>query len=116
MKLSCAQCFMRIPYPLKEQQSRSWLYRTVKNLYVDGSQTWQEEIILDEFSQPQIDSEGTGSIRMGEAAETLPDPEGVIFRYVTWKGIIPNKLEISFAFTRNGPIKLSSARQHLKEF
>ena len=27
---------------LKEQQSRSWLYRTVKNLYVRSSQTWQE--------------------------------------------------------------------------
>ena len=84
---------------LKEQQSRSWLYRTVKNLYVDRLRHGKKEIILDEFSQPQIDSEELVRLEWEKLLETLPDLEGVIFlRYVTWKGIIPNKLEISFCF------------------
>ena len=34
---------------LKEQQSRSWLYRTVKNLYVDRLRHGKKEIISNGF-------------------------------------------------------------------
>ena len=57
---------------LKEQQSRSWLYRTVKNLYVDRLRHGKKEIILDEFSQPQIDSEELVRLEWEKLLETLP--------------------------------------------
>ena len=64
---------------LKEQQSRSWLYRTVKNLYVDRLRHGKKEIISDEFSQLQIDSEELVRLEWEKLLETLPDLEGVIF-------------------------------------
>ena len=85
---------------LKEQQSRSWLYRTVKNLYVDRLRHGKKEIILDEFSQPQIDSEELVRLEWEKLLETLPDLEGVIFslryleemcirdRIISWKYIV----------------------------
>ena len=39
---------------LKEQQSRSWLYRTVKNLYVDRLRHGKKEIILDAVSYTHL--------------------------------------------------------------
>ena len=84
---------------LKEQQSRSWLYRTVKN----------------EFSQPQIDSEELVRLEWEKLLETLPDLEGVIFSLRYLEGYnskqIGDILLLSPGTVRS---KLSSARQHLK--
>ena len=99
---------------LKEQQSRSWLYRTVKNLYVDRLRHGKKEIILDEFSQPQIDSEELVRLEWEKLLETLP-PE---FRRVHRSFVegynskqIGDILLLSPGTVRS---KLSSARQHLK--
>ena len=100
---------------LKEQQSRSWLYRTVKNLYVDRLRHGKKEIILDEFSQPQIDSEELVRLEWEKLLETLPDLEGVIFSLRYLEGYnskqIGDILLLSPGTVRS---KLSSARQHLK--
>ena len=90
---------------LKEQQSRSWLYRTVKNLYVDRLRHGKKEIILDEFSQPQIDSEELVRLEWEKLLETLPDLEGYNSKQ------IGDILLLSPGTVRS---KLSSARQHLK--
>lgn len=100
---------------LKEQQSRSWLYRTVKNLYVDRLRHGKKEIISDEFSQLQIDSEKLVRLEWEKLLETLPDLEGVIFSLRYLEGYnskqIGDILLLSPGTVRS---KLSSARQHLK--
>ncbi|MDY4168664.1 MAG: RNA polymerase sigma factor [[Ruminococcus] gnavus] len=100
---------------LKEQQSRSWLYRTVKNLYVDRLRHDKKEIISDEFSQLQIDSEELVRLEWEKLLETLPDLEGVIFSLRYLEGYnskqIGDILLLSPGTVRS---KLSSARQHLK--
>lgn len=100
---------------LKEQQSRSWLYRTVKNLYVDRLRHGKKEIISDEFSQLQIDSEELVRLEWEKLLETLPDLEGVIFSLRYLEGYnskqIGDILLLSPGTVRS---KLSSARQHLK--
>lgn len=100
---------------LKEQQSRSWLYRTVKNLYVDRLRHGKKEIISDEFSQPQINSEELVRLEWEKLLETLPDLEGVIFSLRYLEGYnskqIGDILLLSPGTVRS---KLSSARQHLK--
>ena len=40
---------------LREQQRRSWLYRTVKNLYVDRVRHRSRETIVEELPQQQMD-------------------------------------------------------------
>ena len=96
---------------LKEQQSRSWLYRTVKNLYVDRLRHGKKEIISDEFSQLQIDSEELVRLEWEKLLETLPDLEGVIFSLRYLEGY--NFWRYPFV-TWKVRSKLSSARQHLK--
>lgn len=90
---------------LKEQQSRSWLYRTVKNLYVDRLRHGKKEIISDEFSQLQIDSEELVRLEWEKLLETLPDLEGVIFSLRYLEGYNSKQLRYPFAFTRNSPIQ-----------
>ena len=100
---------------LKEQQSRSWLYRTVKNLYVDRLRHGKKEIISNELSQPQIDSEELVRLEWEKLLETLPDLEGVIFSLRYLEGYnskqIGDILLLSPGTVRSKP---SSARQHLK--
>ena len=86
---------------LKEQQSRL--------------RHGKKEIILDEFSQPQIDSEELVRLEWEKLLETLPDLEGVIFSLRYLEGYnskqIGDILLLSPGTVRS---KLSSARQHLK--
>jgi RNA polymerase sigma-70 factor (ECF subfamily) len=70
---------------------------------------------LDEFSQPQIDSEELVRLEWEKLLETLPDLEGVIFSLRYLEGYnskqIGDILLLSPGTVRS---KLSSARQHLK--
>ena len=84
---------------LQDQQCRSWLYRTVKNLYVmiDGGKVVEP-------------------MEWEELLEALPDMEGVIFSLRYLEGYnskqIGEMLSLPPGTVR---FKLSSARQHLKE-
>ena len=86
---------------LKEEQSRSWLYRTVKNLYVDRCR--------------QIDSGELVRLEWEQLLETLPDQEGVIFSLRYLEGYNSRQIgEILSLPPGTVRSKLSSARQHLK--
>ena len=100
---------------LKEEQSRSWLYRTVKNLYVDRCRHGKKEIIADEFQQPQIDSGELVRLEWEQLLETLPDQEGVIFSLRYLEGYNSRQIgEILSLPPGTVRSKLSSVRQHLK--
>lgn len=102
---------------LQEQQRRSWLYRTIKNLYVDRIRYASKETIVDEFTQQQQYSEEIVLLEWDQLLETLPDSEGVIFSLRYLQGYNSNQIgEILSIPPGTVRFKLSSARQHLKEF
>ena len=102
---------------LREQQRRSWLYRTIKNLYVDRIRHGSKETIVDEFTQQQQYSEEIVCLEWDQLLETLPDQEGVIFALRYLEGYNSNQIgEILSIPPGTVRFKLSSARQHLKEF
>ena len=101
---------------LQDQQCRSWLYRTIKNLYVDRVRHRSKETIVEEFPQQQKESEEITRLEWEELLEALPDMEGVIFSLRYLDGY--NSAQIGELLSLPpGTIrfKLSSARQHLKE-
>ena len=100
---------------LKEQQCRSWLYRTVKNLYVDRLRHGKREIIADEFPEPSIAFTELAQLEWEQLLETLPDLEGVIFSLRYLEGYNSRQIgEILSLPPGTVRFKLSSARQHLK--
>lgn len=58
---------------LQEHQLRSWLYRTVKNLYVDRIRHENKETIVEEFPLQQTYSEEITNLEWEQLLETLPD-------------------------------------------
>ena len=101
---------------LQEQQRRSWLYRTIKNLYVDRIRHGSKETIVEEFPQQQKYSEEIARLEWDQLLETLPDLEGVIFSLRYLEGYNSNQIgEILSIPPGTVRFKLSSARQHLKE-
>lgn len=101
---------------LQEQQRCSWLYRTIKNLYVDRVRHGSKETIVDEFTQQQQYSEEIIRLEWDQLLETLPDLEGVIFSLRYLEGYNSNQIgEILSIPPGTVRFKLSSARQHLKE-
>ena len=101
---------------LQEHQRRSWLYRTVKNLYVDRIRHGSKETIIDDFAQQQQDSEEIERLEWNQLLETLPDLEGVIFSLRYLEGYNSNQIgKILSIPPGTVRFKLSSARQHLKE-
>lgn len=101
---------------LQEQQRRSWLYRTIKNLYVDRIRHGSKETIVEEFTQQQKYSEEIIRLEWDQLLETLPDMEGVIFTLRYLEGYNSNQIgEILSIPPGTVRFKLSSARQHLKE-
>lgn len=101
---------------LQEQQCRSWLYRTIKNLYVDRVRHGSKETIVEEFPQQQKYPEEIVRLEWEQLLETLPDLEGVIFSLRYLEGYNSNQIgEILSLPPGTVRFKLSSARQHLKE-
>ena len=64
---------------LQDQQCRSWLYRTIKNLYVDRVRHRSKETIVEGFPQQQKYSEEIIQLEWEELLETFPEKEGGIF-------------------------------------
>lgn len=110
-----------VPAGLQEMQRRSWLYRTVKNLYVDRIRHGKRETLAEESLQREACSDGVyqeeiALLEWEELLGTLPDMEGVIFslRYLDGynSGQIGRFLSLPPGTIRS---RLSSARQHLRE-
>ena len=101
---------------LQDYQCRSWLYRTIKNLYVDRIRHGSKEEIVDDFSQHQTCSEEISLVEWDELLESLPDLEGVIFSMCYLDGYNSNQIgELLSLPPGTVRFKLSLARQHLKE-
>lgn len=101
---------------LQEYQCRSWLYRTIKNLYVDRVRHGNKESIVDEFPQQQKYSEEIAIVEWENLLATLPDLEGVIFSLRYLEGYNSNQIgEMLSLPPGTVRFKLSSARQHLKD-
>lgn len=101
---------------LQEQQCRSWLYRTIKNLYVDRVRHGSKETIVEEFPQQQKHSQEIVNLEWEQLLGTLPDLEGVIFSLRYLEGYNSNQIGAMLSIPPGTVrFKLSSARQHLKE-
>ena len=101
---------------LKGYQCRSWLYRTIKNLYVDRLRHTGREVIAEEFQESITKNQETDVIEWEMLLNSLPDGEGVIFhlRYIEEYNSrqIGEILSLPPGTVRS---KLSSARKHIKE-
>lgn len=100
---------------LNEKQGRAWLFRTVKNLYIDQLRHMSRETILDEFPQNLKASETMLAVEWENLLELLPDMEGMLFKMRYLEGYnskqIGEMLQIPPGTVRS---KLFSARKHLK--
>ena len=91
---------------LQEHQRRSWLYRTIKNLYVDRIRHGNRETIVEEFTQRQQYSEEIGRLEWEQLLETLPDQEGVIFSLRYLEGYNSTQIgKILSTSTRNSQVQ-----------
>lgn len=101
---------------LDDKQKRSWLYRTVKNLYIDHIRHSSFETLLEVIPESTYDSEDIKEFEWQTLIDALPDIEGVLFVMRYLQGYNSTQLSEFFSMP-SGTIrsKLSSARKHLKE-
>jgi len=101
---------------LDENQCRAWLYRTIKNLYVDRVRHTSREMIAEELPEQHCRPVEMDAVEWNDLLEILPDLEGVIFTLRYLEGYnssqIGKLLSLPAGTVR---FKLSSARKHLKE-
>ncbi len=101
---------------LSGQQRRAWLYRSVKNLYVDRLRQSRREILSEDSLETGAEDAGMVTLEWQQLLENLPDIEGVLFAMRYLQGYNSTQLGQQFGLPP-GTVraKLSSARQHLKE-
>lgn len=101
---------------LEEKQCRSWLYRTVKNLYIDRMRHQSYESVVDFMPERAAMPDEMTKFEWDTLLESLPDMEGVLFSMRYLQGY--NSVQIGEIFSLPpGTVRsrLSSARKHLKE-
>lgn len=101
---------------LEEKQKRAWLYRVVKNLYVDRTRRNSLEFTVETIPESADESSDISELEWEQLLEALPDIEGVLFAMRYLQGYNSEQLSQIFHMP-SGTIrsKLSSARKHLKE-
>ena len=101
---------------MKELQCRSWLYRTIKNLYVDHIRRSSRETVVNELPETPQMPEAITQLEWETLLNSLPDIEGVLFSLRHLEGYNSTQLGELFSLPP-GTVrsKLSSARKHLKE-
>lgn len=104
---------------LGHAQRRAWLYRTVKNLFIDRKRREKRQISLEEAQEGGLDIAAEPQWHEGEwieLLEALPDMEGRLFAMRYLQGFnstqIGGILQMPAATVRS---KLASARKHLRE-
>lgn len=101
---------------LKGYQCRSWLYRTIKNLYVDRLRHTSREVIPEEFPESITKTQETDVIEWEMLLNSLPSGEGVILHLRYIEGYNSSQIgEILSLPPGTVRSKLSSARKHIKE-
>lgn len=101
---------------LNENQQRAWLYRTVKNLYVDHIRHQSFETLTETIPELTSESSEIKELEWQQLITALPDIEGVLFTMRYLQGYNSKQLSKLFSMPP-GTIrsKLSSARKHLRE-
>ncbi len=101
---------------LDECQRRAWMYRTVKNLYVDKIRHGFRETVTDRIPEAAAETAEFLKSDFAMLLSTLPDEERMLFTMRYLQGY--NATELGKIFCQPpGTIrsKLSSARKHLRE-
>lgn len=101
---------------MSEKQGRAWLYRTVKNLYIDQIRHTSRETIVEELPENQKEPEEMTAVEWQNLLDSLPDMEGLLLALRYLEGYnskqIGAMLQMPPGTIRS---KLSSARKHLKD-
>lgn len=100
---------------LQEKQARAWLYRTVKNLYVDRVRHGAFETAVDTVPEQHQTMQELDEVDYGLLIAQLPEEEGMLFVMRYLEGY--NSVELGrFLGLPPGTVraKLSSARKHLR--
>lgn len=101
---------------LQDYQCRSWLYRTMKNLYVDRFRHNRKEVIAEEFPESIISPQEMEVVEWKMLLNSLPEEEGVIFYLRYMEGYnssqIGQVLSLPASTVRS---KLSSAKKNIRE-
>lgn len=101
---------------LKEYQCRSWLYRTIKNLYIDRLRHTYWETMMDKLPEQHDRPAEMNVVEWEMLLSNLPDLEGVIFTLRYMEGYNSSQIGQMLSLP-SGTVryKLSSARKHIKE-
>ncbi len=109
---------------LSSEQRRSWLYRTIKNLWIDRcrkhsrelypSQSMSEEDDVERYALPQVEDYETSEWE--QMLDALPGLEGVFMLYRYVNGYTSTEIGELFQMPA-GTVRstLSSARKHLQQ-
>lgn len=101
---------------LGEKQQRAWLYRTVKNIYIDRIRHTSREMMVERFPETQKEQEEMTAIEWENLLNSLPDMEGLLFTMRYLEGYNSKQIGEMFQIPP-GTVrsKLSLARKHLKD-
>lgn len=102
-------------FPLHKNQQRAWLYRTIKNMYLNHIRHSAFESIVEDISETAGDADEYEKSDMKQLLKFLPDIERTLFEMRYFQGY--NSTELARIFNMPaGTIrsKLSSARKKLK--
>lgn len=101
---------------LKEEQCRAWLYRTVKNLYVDTIRQSRRECVVETIPEQVAEAPEITEVEWQELIAALPEEEGLLFTMRYLQGYNSKQLGEFFDMPP-GTVrsKLSSARKHLRD-
>lgn len=101
---------------LREEQCRAWLYRTVKNLYVDYTRRNRRESVVETIPEQGTGAQEISELEWQELLASLPDEEGLLFTMRYLQGYNSKQLGEFFDMPP-GTVrsKLSSARKHLRD-
>ena len=97
-------------------QCRAWLYRTVKNLYVDKFRRKRFETLTQDFPETAEGQPGYEEFENSEFLSCLPEEERTLFTMRYLEGY--NSRELGNLFSMPAAtvrMKLASARKHLKK-
>lgn len=97
-------------------QQRAWLYRTVKNMYIDNLRHHSREDVVADIPETVKEPEEFTELEWMKLLEALPDMEGTLFYMRYLQGYNSKQIGEIFKLPP-GTVrsKLSSARKHLKE-
>lgn len=100
---------------LLPEQQKAWLYRTIRNLYIDRLRKTAWETALTELSDEPPFWEAYDEADVREMLHTLPEDERTLFVMRYWQGYSSAELGKLFGLPA-GTVryKLSSARKRLK--